>query len=245
VDSNPTQFNRGVVRPFECLSEAWSLIIPRYWLFLGITLVGALIGGALSIVLLGPMMCGMFYCVLRHMRGELVRFEDLFKGFDYFLQSFIAVLIEAIPIAVVLLPVYLGLVFYTVATTMEAMARGESPFPQLVPMAFVYGGFILAVSLLGLIVGIFFVFTFPLIVDRKLSGVDAIKTSVAAAMANIGGVAGMMLLTFVLSLAGMLFCYVGVFFVFPITFTTHAVAYRRVFPAIVERDTAPPVIATS
>ena len=46
---NPTEFNRGVISPMECIKEGWALIKDQYWLFFGITLVGMLIGGAVPV----------------------------------------------------------------------------------------------------------------------------------------------------------------------------------------------------
>jgi uncharacterized membrane protein len=67
-------------------------------------------------------------------------------------------------------------------------------------------------------------------VDKKLSGVDAVKTSVRAARANLGGVIGLVLLNCVLTLVGVLCCYVGAFAVIPVTMAANAVIYRKVFP---------------
>ncbi len=50
-------------------------------------------------------------------------------------------------------------------------------------------------------------------------------------MANFGGILGLMILTMVMSLLGMLACYVGAFLFMPVHFAAIAVAYRQVFPA--------------
>ncbi len=49
-------YNRGAVKPLECLRGGWNLIKDQYWLFLGITAVGILIGsfGPMAILLAGP-----------------------------------------------------------------------------------------------------------------------------------------------------------------------------------------------
>src|SRR6266545_7080966 len=65
-----SQFQSGAIAPLECLKEGWATIKDRYWLFLGITLVTMLIGGAVPIVLIGPMMCGLYMCLFAKMRGE-------------------------------------------------------------------------------------------------------------------------------------------------------------------------------
>lgn len=98
----------------------------------------------------------------------------------------------------------------------------------------------LAIFVMSIIVGVFFIFTFPLIVDRKLSGVEAVKTSVRAALANFRGVLGLVLLNSLLNFGGLILCYVGAFFVMPITLAAHAIAYRRVFPEISQTFASPP-----
>src|SRR2546425_757396 len=92
-----TSFNSGVVSPVECLNAGWAAIKDRYWLFLGMTLVATLIGGAVPIVLIGPMMCGLYMCLLAKMRGESIEFGLLFKGFDYFVPGLVAAAIQTVP----------------------------------------------------------------------------------------------------------------------------------------------------
>ncbi|HYY55718.1 MAG TPA: hypothetical protein VE842_00220, partial [Pyrinomonadaceae bacterium] len=101
-------YNRDAIKPLACLQTGWSLIKDKYWLFVGITGVGILIGslGPMAI-LLGPMMCGIYLCLFARLRGESVSFELLFKGFDHFAQSFIATLIQIIPASVLLVPAYI------------------------------------------------------------------------------------------------------------------------------------------
>ena len=234
-----TDFRRGVISPVECLKEGWALIKDQYWLFLGICVVGMLIGSALAIVLMGPMMCGIFLCLFQQMRGQRVSFDGLFKGFDYFGQSVIATLIQAIPAVIIIVPVYLIMVFGMLASVSTAGRRGGEE-AAMASFFFIMIVVFIVIMVLSVVLGIFFMFTFPLIVDRKLSGVEAVKTSVKAAMANFGGLLGLVLLNFVLSLGGVLLCYVGAFFIIPITITAQAIAYRRVFPDVQPGLMTPP-----
>jgi hypothetical protein len=89
-----------------------------------------------------------------------------------------------------------------------------------------------AFAIIGMAINIPFFFVFPLIVDRELTGVEAVKTSIRAVFANLGGVIGVMFLEFVLALVGVLACYIGAIFVIPITFAATAIAYRQVFPVM-------------
>jgi hypothetical protein len=231
TDDRPT-FRTGTIRPVECIRGGWRLIKDQYWLFTGIAVVGGLIAGLGPMgILVGPMMCGIYLCLLGRARGETVKFEMLFRGFEYFLQSFIATLIMMIPILIVVLPAYV--VFFVVMfSQMPQQGQGAPPPDPNAAWTILgaFGLFFLAVFVVSIVVSVLFFFTYPLIVDRKLTGVQAVGTSFRAARANFGGVLGLVLLTTLLSLVGVLACYVGVFFVMPIHFAAVAVAYRQVFP---------------
>ncbi len=234
-------FNTGVIKGSECVKEGWALIKDQYWLFLGIVFVGIFIGGAVPIVLLGPMMVGIYLCFFRRMRGERVEFGDLFKGFDYFAQSLIAALIQMIPMVIIMVPMYIVMF----AVMMMSAPRGggmgrdeESAF--LFTFFGVYLLFLLAIILVAFVVAIFFMFAFPLIADKNMSGVEAVKLSIKAGKANLGGIVGLLAINFGLSLVGALCCYVGAFFVAPVVMASYAVAYRRVFPEGGQAFASPP-----
>src|SRR5213080_1064453 len=127
MDPNPVEFRSGVIAPVECLKEGWATIKDRYWLFLGATLVALLIGGLVPIVLLGPMMGGLYMCLFAKMRGENVEFGLLFKGFDYFLPGLIAAAIQTVPVVIIMMIgefVFMGFTFAVLPHE-----RGEAPPP--------------------------------------------------------------------------------------------------------------------
>jgi hypothetical protein len=235
------QFRTGVIQPVECLKQGWALIKDQYWLFLGIVVVGVLIGGAVPLVLIGPMMVGIYMCVFRRMRGEPVEFGNLFKGFDYFAESLIAALIQMIPMVVVMVPAYI-IMFVLMMTSMP---RGGRMDPDAsTRFLFTFFGFelvfIVLIVAVGIVVNIFFMFAFPLIADRGLSGLEATKLSIKAGKANFGGILGLLLLNVALGIVGVLACYVGVFFLMPVSLASYAVAYRRVFPEVSQNFASPP-----
>ena len=235
------EFRTDVIKPVECVKEAWALIKDRYWLFLGIIFVGVLIGGAVPIVLIGPMMVGIFICLFRKMRGEPVEFGMLFKGFDHFAQALIAALLQMIPMIIVIAPMYVIMFGFM----MTMMPRGGRMDPDE-SSRFVFSllgfelVFVVVIMAVAIVVTIFFLFAFPLIADRNLSGVEATKLSIKAAKANFSGVLGLILVNVGLGILGVLCCYVGAFLVAPITMTSYAVAYRRVFPEISQIFASPP-----
>src|SRR5258706_5985952 len=192
------QFRTGVIKPVECVKEGWALIKDQYWLFLGIVVVGIFVGGAVPLVLIGPMMVGIYMCYFRRMRGEPVDFGLLFKGFDYFAQSLIAALIQMIPMVVVMVPAYI-IMF---ALMMTSMPRGGGSMDPDASSRFLYTFFgfelvfLVVMIAVGITVGVFFMFAFPLIADRGLSGLDATKLSIKAGKANFGGILSLLLLNF-------------------------------------------------
>ena len=238
---NPTaEFVRVPVRPGQCLEQGWSLIRDQYWLFLGIALVGMLIGGAFPLLLMGPMMCGIYLCFLQKMRGEPVAFETLFRGFDHFVQSLIATLVTMGASFLVIFPVVMigiALIFLGVFSMAELQDASG---------CLLLGGsialFYLLIFGVALIVGTVFLFAYPLIADRGLGGWEAVTTSARAVWANFGGVLGLVLLQSLLSLAGVMACYVGVFLVMPVVLGATATAYQKIFPTPAAAQSVPPPV---
>lgn len=222
-------FRRNVVEPVECIKGGWELIKNQYWLFVGMTLVAVLIGSAVPIILIGPMMCGLNLAFFKTRRGEPIEFGTLFKGFDYFGQSLIAALLHALPILVVVIPAY---VFFYISMIVSIAAQGNDPNPSPAPflgVMAVFGLFWLVVMIVIIVISIGFLFAYPLIVDRKLKAIDAIKLSFRAGLSNFWRLLGMMLLTGLMTTVGVLACYVGAFLVMPLSYAAIAKAYEQVF----------------
>jgi len=222
-------FQHGVIRPVECIKAGYELIRSQYWLFVGISAVGMIIASLVPLgILMGPMMCGIYFTLFKQRRGQRIEFGDLFKGFDYFGESLIAALLHMVPIFIIIIPTYI--IFYISMFAMIAAQGGGEPDSGILLGFFGLWGVIWLVVVAALILlSVVFTFAYPLIVDRRLGGLDAVKLSVKAAKANFGGLLGMMLLTSLLTFCGVLLCYVGAFLVMPISFGAIAVAYEQVF----------------
>ena len=216
------------VEPLACMKAGWELIKGQYWLFVGLTAVGFLIGSFVPLgILLGPMMCGIYLALFKTRRGQPVEFGDLFKGFDYFGDSVVATLLHVVPMLVIFVPSYI--VFY-IAIFFMMPRDGSEPNPTTMISFFAFFAvFWIVMMVLLIIISVAFTFAYPLIVDRRLSGINAVKLSIKAAMANFWQILGMLLLNGLLSLGGVVLCYVGVFLVLPITFAAIAMAYEQVF----------------
>lgn len=228
-------FRRAAVEPVECIKQAWELVKPRYWLFLGIALVGMLIGSMVPLgLLMGPMMCGIYLSYFTARRNQPFEFGLLFKGFDYFGPSVIATLLHAIPIVAIVVPTYL--MFY-VGLFVTAATQGDEPNPAAMFGFFgVFGLVWLLLIIVIIVLSLLFTFAYPLIVDRGMPGFDAVKLSFKAAFANFWRLLGLSILNGLLGLLGMLLCIVGVYLVLPITLAASAMAYEQVFGLRDQRD---------
>jgi len=222
-------FRTGVIKPIECVKEAWELIKDEYWILFAVSVVGAMIGGISLYVLIGPMICGIFGCYLKKIDGGSVVFDDLWKGFKLFWPSLGVTIAIVIPLVV-----FMVLMFTTIyLPIITAALMGNKA----------NGGAILGTFFVGLVVDIviavimtlihsLLIFAFPLIVDRRLGSWDAMKLSARAVLKNIGGVGGMILVNLGLALVGEAALCVGLYLMIPIITATNLVAYRKVFPKL-------------
>ena len=228
-------FNEKAVRPVECLKEGWSQIKNRYWLFLGITLLGVILASMAPLgLLMGAMFCGIYICLLTHFRGGDVKFEMLFRGFDFFVPGLVAALLQMIPTVIIIVGFYILFFvgfFLSITAGVASAGQGNNPPPEAPALAFflILAVIVIALIILMLLIHILFMFSYPLIIDRKLSGLDAVKLSMRAAWRNFGGLFLLMLLNTLLSFCGLCLCYIGAFFVMPVTFASYGIAYEQIF----------------
>ena len=230
---NNTEFRTGVIKPVEVYKEAWEIIKDQYGLILAITIVGLLIGGVVPIVLIGPMMCGIYLCLFQKMQGKQVEFGELFKGFEYFLPSLILSIIIMVPVLIMVFGMYVPMIAMAFA---GPRMSGDELFAFIagtVAVEFVFALFMVCLHTL-------LMFAFPLLVDKKLPAIQAIKLSAKAVWKNMGGVVGLFLVGFAVGIVGYLMLCIGIYLVIPLIITAQLVAYRKVFPAPTDRNFNPP-----
>ncbi|HPA05572.1 MAG TPA: hypothetical protein PLB67_14135 [Candidatus Hydrogenedentes bacterium] len=222
--------------PGNCISEGWNLVKDQYGLFLGITVVAMLLGSLVPFgIIAGALYCGIFIALFMKMRGEPVEFNTLFKGFDYFLESLLVTLL-VIAISVAFMAPMMVVMFVTVAigaSVGDSTDSGALAVAIILPVGLLF--FLAMVAFSVFLYGWMF-FAYPLLVDRNMQAWPALKLSARAVWANKWGVFGLMLLNWLLSMAGALLCYVGLFLYLPVMFGSFAVAYRRIFPELAPPD---------
>jgi hypothetical protein len=181
-------------------------------------------------ILMGPMMCGIYLALFKTRRGEPIEFGVLFKGFDYFGDAVIAALMHMVPMFLIIAPAYI-LYLVGMFTIMGASSQnGGQPNPAALLGFFGFFGVVwLVIMVLLVVLSVIFAFAYPLIVDRRLSGLNAVKLSIRAGWANFWRLLAMILLTGLLSSLGIFLCFVGIYLIIPISFAAIAAAYEQVF----------------
>jgi hypothetical protein len=228
-----TEFRTGVIKPIECVKEGFELIKKDYWLLFAIGLVGGLIGGVTMYILAGAMICGIMFAFLKAIDGKPVAFDDLWKGMEYFGPGLVVMLIIIVPAIAYYIFAYLTFV----AAIFAGAQAGEA---GLVVALVVVGLIDVAVLIVMVSFHTLLTFSFPLIVDRKLGAIDAMKTSARAVWQNLGGVVGLVVVNMGLVFLGYLAACIGLYFVIPIMIAGNVVAYRRVFPSLEMRTNLSP-----
>jgi len=246
---NPT-FYKSAISPGECIGNAWNLVTRQFGLYLGLGLVTMILAGCVpcvSLFLLGPIMGGYYFVVLKDMRGEPIEFGMLFKGFEKFVKLMVIGLIQAIPGIIAE-----GLRFTANVADIFTQRRGG---PRSTDFLLQSNGLPAALAGVTLIVillfalffllfaiawGITFFFAIPIAIETDLGVGDSIKLGAKAGWANIGGLIVLFILCGLIGLAGVLALCIGIFVAVPVVYAAHAFAYRQVFPLLNSNTGTPP-----
>jgi hypothetical protein len=235
MQMQPDSFNvPSDIKPVECMKQGWEMIKSEYWLFFGVTIVGLLIAGAIPLVLVGPMMCGIFFCFLKRYDGGKVEFGDIAKGFEFFVPSLISILILVgfffvVAMVVIVLPTTISMF----ALLSPGSGGGKNPNPDNVIILVIV--MCIEMFIFGVIAACshaLLIFTHLLIIDRKLSGWAAIKLSMKACWQNLNAVVGFILVQVAMMIVGYFCLIVGMYLVMPIAYAGTVVLYRKIFPAL-------------
>ncbi|MFT5122496.1 MAG: hypothetical protein ACI9TH_001772 [Kiritimatiellia bacterium] len=224
MNATPVQIIKTPIQPMDCITSGYALIKDQYWLFLGISFVGMMIGSASMYICLGAMMCGIYMALFAKMRGEKVEFGTLFKGFDVFVPSLIPTIIMLVLGAALIVPFYIKMIF-------DMMMMAEQPNPEAFPTALLVDmGFMMAGALVLNIFYFFLLFAYQLIADHRADGLTSITLSFKAVAKNFWGLLGLCILLGIFSMVAFMLCYIPGFLFMPVMYAAMAVAYSKVFP---------------
>ena len=245
------QFQSGALNAGDCISNAWEMLKANYGIYLGISLIAMILTGCIpciNLFLIGSIAGGIYYVVLRDMRGLPIDFGMMFKGFEKFVPLMVIGLIQSIP-GVIAQVIQYGARFAEIGMGGMGSGRDFEFFQTGRGDTALAGG----IMIIGVIVAIAFVifsviwwavffFAVPLAMEYDLSPIDAIKLSARAGMSNIGGLIVLLIFEAMLVLVGVLLICIGMFLIsIPVIYLANAFAYRQVFPLIEQQfNMAPP-----
>jgi hypothetical protein len=171
-----------------CFGRAWTLVTERFWLSVGVGLVGLVLFNVP--LLTGPAYAGLFWFFLRRIRREEAKFEDVFAPFSVaFVQTLVA-----------------GIVWSLLITAG-----------------------ILLCFIPGIVFSALWLFTWPLLMDKRLDFWPAMEVSRRVLWPNIWGALGLFLAGMLAIIVGQLCLCVGVFVAFPLVIAAQAYAYEDFF----------------
>jgi hypothetical protein len=223
-----------------CFGRAWALLTgPTMWLVIGGTAIFLLIQAGLSgfaqipligllfslasLIIGGPLVGGVYYFVLRCLRGEAAEVGDIFAGFKYrFLQLFLGQIVVVLIAFASVLP---GIVVLAGGVFLVAHHRGGSEVAGIGVIAF--GALLMLIPLIYLSVSWFF--TLPLIMDKRLDFWPAMSLSRAVVGKHWWVVFVLSILAGIVSFLGLLLCCVGAFFTVPLGLAVTMCAYEKMF----------------
>ena len=185
----------------EWIQQGWELYKANIGVWIVASLLAIVISGATLGILSGPMMAGLAWMalVLVDRKEPKPQIGDVFKGFDYFLQSFLFCLVWGI--------IMLAISFV-------------SFIPCIGPLVFIVVSIALHTALMF---GLF------LIVDKKMEFWPASMLSLNVVKPNFFPFLGLLVVAMLIGHIGAIACGIGVIVTMPIAVCILAVAYRNVF----------------
>jgi len=224
-----------------CIGRGWELLKDNFGLLLcgtliylgielGIGMLGAipLIGPLFSlanIVVVGPLLGGLYYLSLQAIRRQPAGAGDVFTGFrTAFLQLFLGKLVPALLAGLCLIPAAI----VAVITIIPSILHHQPPGPGSLLIVIVIA---LACMIPMFFLQVNWIFTLPLIIDRKLNFWEAMQTSWKMVGKHWWYVFGLLLLVGLLNVVGVFLCCVGLLFTKPIGFGALMYAYEIIFSA--------------
>ena len=187
----------------EWIQQGWELYKANIGVWIVASLLAIVISVATLGILSGPMMAGLAWMalVLVDRKEPKPQMGDVFKGFDYFLQSFLFFLVW-------------GVIMLAVSVV------------SLIPCIGTLVVIVVSIALhTALMFGVF------LIVDKKMEFWPASMLSLNVVKPNFFPFLGLLVVAMLIGHVGVIACGIGVIVTMPIAVCILAVAYRNVFGA--------------
>ena len=213
--------------PFQLLGEAKSFLGDEFWLYVGISFVAAMVGGLIPLLLVGPMYVGVYLCLSQRYSGKKTEFDKLFKGFEFFMESLIATLVQVAIAFVFIVPLVICFLVALFVVIGNAASQNTEPNPAIVLS--VVGVYVFTQMIVAFLVQIPFLYSYQLIAEHKMKGFAAVKASWTAVRRNFfANMWCVLVFGFAMFLGGLL-CYVGALLVLPLVYAAYFLMYKQTF----------------
>ncbi len=215
------------IRPIALLQQGYDFIKGDYWLFLGLSLVAMVIGSLVPFaILLGPMMVGLWLCFREREEGKPTSFDTLFRGFDSFGSSLVAVLLN---LAIMFATVIAFMIPFAIlmALLIPALENGGGAG---IAVGAIMVGFYLCFILLSIIPQFALMFSLQLIADKGYTAWDAVVGGFKLVFKNLLGILWYALVVSIVSIPLMLMCVVPFILFMPVFYASLFLLYREMCP---------------
>lgn len=209
-------------RSWAFIGQAWDLFKP-HWLqlsamFLLLSLFGAIpyIGPCISFFIGTTLIVGINRAVLGLLAGQPPKVEMMFNGFDRFGQAFLAGVVIAILMSVVVVPILVP-IGVVVSTWPEWSSPG-----QIILLSAGVALFAAIATFLGII----WSFTYLVLAETNQDFWTAMQTSVALTRGYRWSLFCLLLALMVIVILGLLICCIGVVVAQALASVTYALVYR-------------------
>jgi hypothetical protein len=188
------------------------------------------VGSLVQIAVMGPLVAAWYGYFLKHIRGQPAALEDVFAIFSS--PDLVQLIVAYVVVAVAGLLVMVPIPFFIFFGAFWTAAQRDVPGVVVVPL--------LVIALLPFLaawmyVNTAFMFALPLIHDRGHAFWPALRLSQRVVHQQLPATLGLVLLCWLIGVAGLLALCLGIFVAAPIAVSSFAYAYEDLFG---ERDPA-------
>ena len=170
-----------------------------------------------------PLYSGINIMAFRQMSAQKPEFSDFFHGYRYMASLIAASFVQG-------LIMYFSIFFTAIASVIlifgMGLARHSAPSSDYTG---IYLVFIMPLLFIALYIGVVYVFSHSLIIDRRLGFWQAMETSRKVVKKQWFSVFGVMLVAGLFNMLGAFAIGVGLLITVPVSYLTLAVAYKEIF----------------
>ena len=221
----------------DSLRRGWALVFADPMPSIGIsalviaTMIGAgfvpCVGSIAQLIVTGPLIAAWYLYFLKRIRGLPTEWGDAFAGFSspMFVQLVLEQIVVTIATVIAMVPI-----FVTLFVTIFGVAAASAADERLAPLALVGFALLFVVSFAGMFyLSIAWMFAPALIIDKNLDFWPAMALSWRVTTRQFFPILGLLLLCFLVYLAGLLALCVGIFVALPVCVASLAYVYEDLF----------------